>query len=278
MSLVNQEKESQEFVSNPCKKFLTVKGVKEETEVTKKDGTKKIISELVGAELEYQVRPEEEGGEWTKESLKLPLEFIIIDDSWFNFKGWNEDEGMYYRSNEVNSSDRPILIRDKEKVVYEFTMDDYWGNIKGSKMKDEETAKATKGKLKALNVSEHGSIYVALKKEDGTFELVNLQLKTTNLRGSKDHKDAGWRKFSKKMKDMGLKYKNFVQINDWTTGTFQEKDFVILNYTIGDKITQEELDQAIELGKELEAYHNQYLNKPQEEEVRQEADEESSDY
>lgn len=258
MSLINQEKESQDFIKNPCKKFLTLKSVNDIEEITTKGGGKKEIKVLSGAEFEYSI-PGENEGEWIKKEVKLPLEFIILDDSWTNYKGWNDEKKMYYRSNEVNQNDQLITIKGKDGVVFEFTKDQYWGNIPNSKIKDEETSKRIKDTLKTLNVSEHGSIYIAMKNEDGEFEIVNLQLKGTNLRGSKDYPNDGWRKFSTKLKNSGVKYSNYIQINDWTTGESNLGDFVILNYSIGEVIPEDDMQKAIELGTELENYHNQYI-------------------
>lgn len=252
-----------DLIRNPAARFLEFKNMYTKEEVVLK-GKKKEIKVFEKCGFNYS---EKVGEEWVQHFVDLPLEFAVLNGDWVNFKGWNETEKCKYWSNEVKNADDTISIRNKEGIVYEFTLNDKWGKVAGSKVKDELLSKKVNAALKGLNVKQHSSIYIGLKNEDdGSFELVNLQLKGANLSGVRENEDkskpSGWWNFSKKYKQGNALYSKFVQVNDYTVEDGELGEYGVLNWEMGSKIGDEDNEKLEELFNQLEEYHKFYLNKP----------------
>ena len=264
-----------ELLRNPSSKFLEFKNVYGKEEVTIK-GKKKEVKVFEECKFVYAVK---EGEEWVQHDVKLPLEFAVINGDWVNFKGWNETEKCKYYSNEVKGPDDIISLRNKDGVVFEFTLNEMWGRTTGSKVKDEVASKKVKSILKGYGVKQHSSIYIGVRsREDDSFDLMNLQIRGANLSGIKEPEKnvpSGWWNVSRKYKQNNLLYTNFMQINDWTVEDGELGEYAVLNWTIGDKIDAEDNERLDLLFDNLAAYHKYYLNKPKEEEVKTESKTES---
>ena len=252
-----------ELLRNPAKRFLEFKNMYSKEEVTIKGKTKEVkVFDKCGFNWSEKV-----GEEWVQNFVELPLEFAVLNGDWVNFKGWSETEKCKYWSNEVKTADDLISIRNKDGIVYEFTLNQMWGKVKGSTVKDEAMSKKVKADLKGLNVKQHSSIYVAIKNEETEeFELINLQIKGANLSGVKDTPTppSGWWNFSKKYKSGNSLYTNYVQINDWTVEDGELGEYGVLNFTLGSKISADENEEIETLYQEMEAYHKFYTDKPKE--------------
>lgn len=248
-----------DLVLNPCKKFLTVKN----TYITEKFKGKD-VKVLDGCNFEYSLK--NTNGEYDKFTMDLPLEFAIINCKFVNFKGWDETEKVMNYSNEVQNMDDLITIRNKEGVLYEFTLNDFWGNVKGSKVKDELKKKEVQAKLKSLNVKQHSSIYIAVKDpKTKEFELMNLQIKGANLSGSKDPANApsGWWNFVKHPAVSKKLYTNYIQTNDFIEEKGEMGYYSILNFQVGGPIDKEDSLELENIYEELKAYHEFYAKKPE---------------
>lgn len=248
------------LIPNPAKKFLEVKNNYTVEEITTGKGKKTQVKAFDSVSLAYSEKNSSD--EWEQKTLELPVEFAILNGDWVNFKGWNETEKCKYWSNEVKDSDALITVRNKEGVVYEFTLNQMWGRTTGSKIKDEKGSKEVKAKLKELNVKQHSSVYIVLR---DTNEIINLQLKGANLSGSKnpDNQPSGWWNISKKFKPMNNLYKYWFQINDWVEEEGEMGNYGILNFTQGELINKEDGIELDSLFDELTAYHEYYSSKPE---------------
>jgi len=251
-----------DLVRNPAKRFLEFKNVFNKEEVIIK-GKPKEIKVFEKAAFTYA---EKEGEEWINHIVDLPLEFALLNGDWVNFKGWSETDKCKYYSNEVKNADEVISIRNKEGIVYEFTLNQMWGKVAGSKVKDEAKSKEVKAALKGLGVKQHSSLYVAMKNEDsGEFEMINIQIKGANLSGVKDSETpSGWWNFSKKFKPGNVIYKKYIQLNDWVVEDGELGEYGVLNWSFGSLISEEEEEQIEVLFKELESYHIYYLDRSKE--------------
>lgn len=248
-----------ELLSNPAKKFLQFKNYYTKESITVK-GKKKEVKVFDKCGFTWAEKIDEE---WVNHEVDLPLEFAIINGDWVSFKGWNEEEKTMYYSNEVKDAKSVISIRNKEGIVYEFTLNDMWGKVEGSKVKDEAKSKLVKSKLKALNVKQHSSIYVGMKNDEGNYELVNFQLKGANLSGSKneDHKPSGWWNVSKALKAAKKIYTYNIQMNDWITEDGELGEYGVVNWTLGDPLTSEQNEELEVLYNDLLKYHEYYTSK-----------------
>lgn len=249
-----------EFLENPCKKFLTFKNIYTMEETVIK-GKKKEIKVFDSVAFTYATK---EDDEWVNHTVDLPLEFAILNGNWISFKGWNDTDKCMYYSNEVNNADQQIHVRNKEEVVYSFTLNQLWGKTPGSKVKDEALAKTTKGKLAALNVKQHSSIYVALRNDDNSFELANFQLKGANLSGSSNETleyPTGWWNVNKQLQKSKTLYSHYHQFNDFITESGELGEYGIVNWSLGDRIQDADNDSIQELFSELHIYHQAYLLK-----------------
>lgn len=249
-----------ELVSNPAKKFLEFKNYYTKEQITTGKGKKTEVKVFDKCGFTWS---EKVSDEWIQHDVDLPLEFAIINGDWVSFKGWNEEEKTKYYSNEVKDAKSVISIRNKEGIVYEFTLNDMWGKVENSKVRDEVKSKEVKAKLKALGVKQHSSIYVGMKNAEGEYELVNFQLKGANLSGSKneDNKPSGWWNISKALKATKKIYTHNIQMNDWITEDGELGEYGIVNWTVGDALTAAENDQLEVLYNDLVKYHEYYTSK-----------------
>lgn len=247
-----------QLIPNPAKRFLEPKNNYSVEEIVTGKGKKTEVNVFDSVSLGYS---EKNGEEWEKKTIDLPIEFAILNGDWTNFKGWNKTDNCMYFSNEVKDSTSTITIRNKEGIVFEFTLKEMWEKVPGTKNKT-ENAKSIAARLKELNVKQHSSIYIVLRDTD---EIINLQLKGANLSGSKDvaNQPSGWWNVSKKFKPNNNLYKYWFQINDWLEETTDIGTFGILNFTQGELISKEDGVQLDVLFDELEAYHTYYKSKPE---------------
>lgn len=248
-----------QLIPNPAKRFLEVKNNYTTETITTGKGKTKEVKVFDSVSLGYS---EKNGEEWEQKTLDLPIEFAILNGDWVTFKGWSETEKCMYWSNEVKDADTVITIRNKEGVAYEFTLNQMWGRTTGSKVKDEKQSKEVKAKLKELGVKQHSSVYIVLR---DTNEIINLQLKGSNLSGSKnpENQPSGWWNISKKFKPMNNLYKYWFQINDWIEEEGEMGNYGILNFTQGELINKEDGEPLDVLFDELTAYHEYYIKKPE---------------
>lgn len=243
------------FMSNPSKKFLTFKNNYTKETVTVK-GKKSEVVIFDNCTFQWS---EKIGEDYVTHDIELPIEFAILNGDWVNFKGWDKTTESYYYSNEVKTPDAPIHIRNKDKVVYTFTLNDMWGVIPGSKIKNEAKAREVKAKLKELNVRQNASIYIAMKNEEGVYEINNIQLKGSNLSGLKDKTIlSGWWNVSRKLKNSKKIYTHFIEINDFFTESGELGEYGIPNITLGEKIDEDTLEILETLFQELTEYHKIY--------------------
>jgi len=249
-----------ELLSNPAKRFLEFKNYYTKEQITTGKGKKTEVKVFDKCGFTWS---EKVGEEWIQHQVDLPLEFAIINGDWINFKGWNEEDKTKYYSNEVKDATSVISIRNKEGIVYEFTLNDMWGRVPGSKVKDEAKSKLVKAKLKALGVKQHSSIYVGIKNREGDFELQNFQLKGANLSGSKepDNQPSGWWNIQKALKASKKIYTHYIQMNDWITESGELGEYGIVNFTVGDALTAEDNEQLEVLYEDLVKYHEYYTSK-----------------
>jgi hypothetical protein len=247
-----------QLIPNPAKRFLEPKNNYTVETITTAKGKKTEVKAFDSVSLGYS---EKNGEEWEQKTLDLPIEFAILNGDWVNFKGWNDTDKCKYWSNEVKDNTSTITIRNKEGIVFEFTLKEMWEKVPGTKNKT-ENAKNIAARLKELNVKQHSSIYIVLR---GTDEIINLQLKGSNLSGSKDpeNQPSGWWNVSKKFKPNNNLYKYWFQINDWLEETTDIGTFGILNFTQGELISKEDGVSLDALFDELAAYHEFYTNKPE---------------
>ncbi len=242
---------------NPCKKFLELKNLYEQTEVKNSKGMISKVKSYLEPVLSYS---EKEGEVWVNKSHTIPIEFAVINAEFISFKGWNDKEKAMYWSNEVNNNDLPIYIKNKNNILFEFTI-----NAKNEKVKGgneyTKNAKDIRATLKELNVKQHSCIYIAIKGANDEFELAGLQLKGSSLSGIKDPGTAisGWWAFCKKFKNNNLLYKHFVQINDYIVENGELGEYGVLNYTLGDVISDEDNEKLEIIFDELKEYHDYYL-------------------
>jgi hypothetical protein len=271
MSRVDQSVGS-DLQKNPTSRFFQFKNYFTMEEITVKGKTKEVkVFDKAG--FIWSTKNEDDG--YDTHDFDLPIEFALLNGDWVNFKGWNADEKVFYKSTEVKDADSVISVSNKDGIVYEFTLNQMWGKVKGSSVKDEEGSKAVKAKLKQLGVKQHSSVYAAIRKDDG-FELVNFQLKGANLSGSreKENQPSGWWNVSKEFKKSKKIYTHWIQMNDWITESGELGEYGVVNFTLGDKIDAEDNEKIEVLFEELEAYHKYYLNKGKEAEPVVEAIEE----
>jgi len=246
-----------QLIPNPAKKFLVAKNNYTVEEIVTGKGKKTEVKVFDSVSLQYSVK---EGEEYINHDIALPVEFAILNGDWVNFKGWNDSDKCGYWSNEVKDANSNIVIRNKEGIVFEFTLNQMWEKVKGTKNPTEK-AKEVRARLKELNVKQHSSIYIVFR---DTNEIVNLQLKGSNLSGSKDpeHQPSGWWNISKKYKPGNNLYKYWFQINDFLEQEGEMGNYGILNFTQGELINAEDSVVLDQLFDELTAYHKFYTDKP----------------
>lgn len=127
-------------------------------------------------------------------NISLPFQFVVLNDDYTTWKGYNDkaEAGIY--SNEV----KDISQKSKETMTV----------ICGKKVVAEGTYQEIKEKVKAIGGKYTKSIYVAVKNEDGDYEVWNLQIKGGALTGgqkqgetpAKEDKLDGWIAFSNDLK------------------------------------------------------------------------------
>lgn len=246
------------FTPNPSTKFLTFKNYTTK-EILQVKGKPKEIKLFDGCGFEWSKKNEND--EWENFKLPLPIEFVMIDKDWINFKGWNQDTSTMYWSNEVKNSSDTINIRDKDSVIYSFTLNDMWGVVPGIKVRDEAKKKEIKAKLLSLGVKQHSSLYIAMKNDKDEYELMNIQLKGSNLSGSKTVTPSGWWNVQKEFNKGNKIYSHFIQINDYITEEGEMGEYGILNYTLGELIPSDDLPIIDALAETLENYHAEYAKR-----------------
>ena len=261
---------------NPTSRFFQFKNYFTQEEITVKGKTKEV---KVFDKCGFTWSTKNEDGEYENHDFDLPIEFALLNGDWVNFKGWNADEKVFYKSTEVKDAKSVISVSNKEGIVYEFTLNDMWGKVEGSKVKDEKISKDVKARLKQLGVKQHSSLYAAIKDENGEFELINFQLKGANLSGSreKENQPSGWWNVSKDFKKSKKIYTHYIQMNDWITESGELGEYGVVNFTLGSKIDEEDNEKLEVLFTELEDYHKYYLNKGKEAEVVVVAEESDED-
>lgn len=246
------------FLPNPCSKFLNFKNIYTK-EIVKIKGKEKEIKVFDSCGFEWGEKDADD--KWVSHEVRLPIKFAILDKDWVNFKGYCDADKTMYWSNEVKTATDVINIRNKDKTVYSFTLNELWGKTPGSKVKDEAKSKAVKAKLTALGVKQHSSIYIALVNERGEFEMANLQLKGANLSGSKDVSPSGWWNVQKDFSKFNKIYTHFLEINNFIVESGELGEYGILNYELGDVISAEDTEVINDLARQLETYHVEYSKK-----------------
>lgn len=281
MSRTKQRESSYlEGPKNPATKFMTFKNVKEKEKL--KSGKEVEVFNRIA--LEWTEK--DENGDWQKITSELPMEFAILDKDYTMFRGFNKETNTNVYSNEVKDRNEIINIRNKNGVLFSFTLAEYFDWDRQEK-KYSDKAKEVRKELKDLNAKEHKSVYIALK-ENGEIKLANLQLRGMNLKGKNfDWKDpiaakeaqenpTGFKALTKFERD-GFLYKNWIKVDSWFEEETELGTFGIADFKLGDKITPEESDILNDLDTQLQEYLDAYKSKPVEEE-EEEMIENETDY
>lgn len=277
MSVLDQKAEMQSgtFLDSPVKKYLEVKNHKDEIEVEVK-GKKKMTSVFDRLSFQWSEKVDDE---YQRHLVELPVEFAIIDSDWKHYKVWDKENNCFIQTNEVSKNDEIIKVRRRGDILFEFTMNELWEK-EADKQTPTKRSLEVKAKLKELDLKQYSSIYAAMKNEEGVFELINFQLKGSQLSGLKDEPITGYWNINKVLTNklpfkeknewmqnayvqqaLGKKYTNFHQFNDWLIGELDGKEYGVLNWTLGGEISADEAEEIKQLALELDAYHKEYRKK-----------------
>lgn len=230
-----------EIKERPCKKFLKWKTLKTEIEV---DGDK--IEKISGGAFVY----------WDKEKeinveIKPPIKFAILNQDLVNISGYSEVKKCSIWSNECRDKDHVLTVKDKDGKVLSFKLSEY---------------KLNKDAIKGLGGHYTKSIYAATK-TDGKWEIINFQMKGSQLTGAIDmenpdpnDKEDGWFGFTKVNK--GKLYTNFIEVNGYKAKKRGSSKFLIPTFEIGNEIDETSGEELNALDKELNEFLEYYFDRP----------------
>lgn len=167
------------------------------------------------------------------ENVKVeePFEFIVLD-TLGKVKGWSDEDGSGYWSNEVrNSGDEPFTIRTNKGVK----ATGLWRDIKGQ--------------TSISGAKFYSSIYLAHKSEEG-YVISNFSLTGAALNA--------WIEFSKANRS-ALK-KNKAVLDGWEDAKKGAVNYKTPVFTLV-PLTDEEISEAKRLDGELQEYFKSYFNR-----------------
>lgn len=162
--------------------------------------------------------------------VKLPFRFLMLDKL-VTIKGFCDEEQGGIWSNEIRDTRKDILTVRTKRGVKGQGLYEHVKHINGARFTQ--------------------SVYIAYKNDDGDLAIGNLQLHGVA--------NSAFIEFCKQNKVYG----KTISITGSTDGKKGATKFKIPTFAIGDA-TEETVEQAIDLDRELQAYLATYLDKPTE--------------
>lgn len=198
-----------------------------------------------------------------KENVKIekPFSFVVLEQDYCSFNGFNEDAGKGFWSNEVKEANDLVTVKLGMNDLISFKKSEWKGTKEKPGFKDEP-------KLKGCKYTQ--ILYVAAKLEDDTEEQIyRIMITGAALSGGitvdkktgKPHPDQetdGWFNFLKSLGSKKAVYNNIFIIDDFKSKKNGAVNYTLPVYTVEplDESTEDKYNEMAEVVNEWFVYYN----------------------